>query len=256
MSGHQSYQSNEYETYEESQQSHDDAYKREVPHKVFTFAQVLIGVAFVVLAFFGILGVTGMGKSGQSFFKAVKPSYDQRFKTSSYTVEVNVTFDSYGQPNSLSMLPWDFLSEPYKTQTIEITEIIDGDASLDVTDATVTWTIDSTIYTGVSTRFSINATGIYDSTVTVVIGSSTYSRSFTIANKYIRREIRSLTDEDRDEYFDALLKLYEVDQETGEATYGSNYASAEYLLAKHLNGAGRSDCDHWHDGAGKMTQTF
>eukprot|EP01035_Chromulina_nebulosa_P020096 gene20096-26092_t len=36
----------------------------------------------------------------------------------------------------------------------------------------------------------------------------------------------------------------------GQAIYGSKFHSAEYFLHLHLQGAGTSDCDHWHDGAG------
>jgi hypothetical protein len=47
----------------------------------------------------------------------------------------------------------------------------------------------------------------------------------------------------------ALHSMYTTSQSDGEALYGSKYASAETLLYKHLNGAGTTDCDHWHDGS-------
>eukprot|EP01034_Spumella_vulgaris_P026148 gene26150-32683_t len=76
---------------------------------------------------------------------------------------------------------------------------------------------------------------------------------FQLASKYVRREIRSLTDEDREAFFDALLKVYTVPSAEGVALYGSKFKTAEDFLVKHLAGAGTTDCDHWHDGAGILT---
>ncbi len=45
-------------------------------------------------------------------------------------------------------------------------------------------------------------------------------------------------------------QMYTVEEEVGVAKYGAKFKTAEYYLFKHLNGAGTSDCDHWHDGAG------
>ena len=46
--------------------------------------------------------------------------------------------------------------------------------------------------------------------------------------------------------------MYTVEEEAGAAKYGPKFKTAEYYLFKHLNGAGTSDCDHWHDGAGSL----
>lgn len=44
--------------------------------------------------------------------------------------------------------------------------------------------------------------------------------------------------------------MYTMSEAVGVETYGKKFKTAEYYLFKHLNGAGTSDCDHWHDGAG------
>ena len=80
-----------------------------------------------------------------------------------------------------------------------------------------------------------------------------YTLSFTLAVKYVRREIRALTDDDRTKILDALYLMYTVDEVPGKATYGDKFNTAEYYVYKHLNGAGTTDCDHWHDGAGIVT---
>ena len=61
---------------------------------------------------------------------------------------------------------------------------------------------------------------------------------------------------DRAKFFEAMKKIYSVKNEAGRALYGDRFRSSEDLLAKHLNGAGTSDCDHWHDGAAIVSSTF
>ena len=68
--------------------------------------------------------------------------------------------------------------------------------------------------------------------------------------KYVRREIRDLTESDRKAFLDALYTMYTTDDETGQSRYGEKFHSAEWYSRAHLAGAGTSDCDHWHDGAG------
>jgi len=68
--------------------------------------------------------------------------------------------------------------------------------------------------------------------------------------KYVRREIRSLTDEDLEMTLDTMALLWSVPQEEGMALYGENYLSALQLLKAHLYLAGARECDHIHDGMG------
>mmetsp|Transcript_30141 Transcript_30141/g.38713 ORF Transcript_30141/g.38713 Transcript_30141/m.38713 type:complete len:635 (+) Transcript_30141:70-1974(+) len=68
--------------------------------------------------------------------------------------------------------------------------------------------------------------------------------------KYVRREIRSLTDEDLEATLDAMAVLWSIPQSVGEKMYGDNYKSAAELLKVHLKLAGDPSCDHMHDGMG------
>ena len=53
---------------------------------------------------------------------------------------------------------------------------------------------------------------------------------------------------DREKFFNALKTVYTLKKTEGRKLYGDKFKSSEDLLLKHLNGAGTSDCDHWHDG--------
>ena len=73
---------------------------------------------------------------------------------------------------------------------------------------------------------------------------------FHVTARYVRREIRDLTDADRTRYLDALAIVYRTPQADGEKLYGSNFKSAAWLVREHLYGAADRSCDHWHDDAG------
>jgi len=119
------------------------------------------------------------------------------------------------------------------TTTTDVTGILTDTTNTDVTDITTTEE-ETDSYTDSSSDDS-------------------YSYSFTLAVKYVRREVRSVTDEDRTRFLNALYLMYTTDEAEGKAAYGDQFNTAEYYVYKHLNGAGTTDCDHWHDGAGIVT---
>ena len=50
------------------------------------------------------------------------------------------------------------------------------------------------------------------------------------AVKAVRRELRRLTEEDREEYFRALHAVFTTDQEEGEAAYGPEHPEVAQTL--------------------------
>eukprot|EP00615_Pteridomonas_danica_P006595 CAMPEP_0114355662 /NCGR_PEP_ID=MMETSP0101-20121206/20388_1 /TAXON_ID=38822 ORGANISM="Pteridomonas danica, Strain PT" /NCGR_SAMPLE_ID=MMETSP0101 /ASSEMBLY_ACC=CAM_ASM_000211 /LENGTH=414 /DNA_ID=CAMNT_0001497723 /DNA_START=622 /DNA_END=1862 /DNA_ORIENTATION=+ len=70
---------------------------------------------------------------------------------------------------------------------------------------------------------------------------------------YVRRELRTLSDSDRDAFFDAAEIVFRVPTTEGQALYGSKYYSAGYYGAKHNVLSGNTNCDHMHDGLGFVT---
>ncbi|CAN0546478.1 unnamed protein product, partial [Ectocarpus sp. 12 AP-2014] len=73
--------------------------------------------------------------------------------------------------------------------------------------------------------------------------------------KYVRREIRNLTDEEREELFDAMFTLWSVrvDGGNGKELYGDDYADIFAINRLHYKGASPYECDHFHDGLGFLT---
>jgi hypothetical protein len=192
---------------------------------------------------------------------------------SASSVEISLRSPVYGELVVVSYLPWDVVAEPYKEQILSIKSFVDTDGNSinydestggsTSTDYTVIWSVNGETYTGKEISFQLDIDPqILPCSVTISRTSSggdsssgyIASRTFTLAVKYVRREIRSLSEEDRYLFLRTLRSLYDLSTEDGQALYGDKYVSAEGLLFRHLNGAGRSDCDHWHDGAGIVVQ--
>jgi len=72
--------------------------------------------------------------------------------------------------------------------------------------------------------------------------------------KYVRREIKSLFEEDREAFFQAMETLIDVPMEEGKEKYGENYRDMEYFISLHHSGAGARECDHMHHGMGFLFQ--
>ena len=57
---------------------------------------------------------------------------------------------------------------------------------------------------------------------------------FTVAVKYVRREIRSLADRDREVFFNAMSVMQRVPSAVGRAIYGRKYYSKDHFNRMHL----------------------
>lgn len=57
---------------------------------------------------------------------------------------------------------------------------------------------------------------------------------FDVEVKYVRREIRSLSDRDREMFFNTVAVLQRVPSSVGQAVYGINYYSKDYMTRLHL----------------------
>jgi hypothetical protein len=59
------------------------------------------------------------------------------------------------------------------------------------------------------------------------------NRNPQVACKYVRRDIRTLTDSDRGAFLDALEIVHRTELEEGQATYGTNFVNYEQFTAMH-----------------------
>ena len=85
-------------------------------------------------------------------------------------------------------------------------------------------------------------------------GSTRRTAAAIVICKYVRRELRRLTDADRTAFFDTLAVLYTTHTTAGQRAYGSKYMAAHDFVELHNTLSGQDDCDHLHGGLGFLTQ--
>ena len=66
----------------------------------------------------------------------------------------------------------------------------------------------------------------------------------------MRREIRSLSETEREKFFAAMHVMKRHTLTEGTALYGSHFRTHEYLLRKHASATVDKDCDQGHGGPG------
>lgn len=86
--------------------------------------------------------------------------------------------------------------------------------------------------------------------------------STRIVCKYVKRELRALTHEDKEQVLDAMAELWHNRQEEGQAKYGKTFTSIDVLVAVHSLASNDVMCDGFHEGTGfishhlALTNTF
>ena len=177
----------------------------------------------------------------------------------SQSLYISTVSNEYGVKNSSVMLPYTFLSdsfiiEPYKETTIALLDPYSSCA--------YAWNLTKTHNTSIafsgdsmdgSIVVTVTSPGRYQLNVTESCRASkdsSRSLSMFVWVKYIRRELSSLNDADREEFLDAFHTLWEVNTTAGMLLYGERYKSIKYFAVLHNDGGSNSACDEFHGGLG------
>lgn len=78
-------------------------------------------------------------------------------------------------------------------------------------------------------------------------------RRVPVAVTYVRREIRAIPREEREQYFDAVKIMGRLSTEEGRERYGPKYLSYQEIVAKHWAGVLAVPCDLGHWGPALVT---
>ena len=134
-------------------------------------------------------------------------------------ISISVSSPGYSALKALDLLPWIAIAEPHRVQYMNLDSVQINGQSLNLDTVSVSWNIDGKRFEGSSAKFTVLSTGMKNCTVTLLSKESTtdadsslpamysVSHDFQIAAKYIRRELRALTDDDRTTFFDALYTV-------------------------------------------------
>ncbi len=147
--------------------------------------------------------------------------------------------------------PWEYIVEPYRKTTLCVTNAIEG--------YYYSWYVNDWHQedgTNITMLF-LSPTGDYSTVKVYMIDSTTdvvqTSAEINVMIKYVRREIRSLIDQDRLAFFNAVSIMQRVPTSVGKKIYGDKYRSRDYFNRIHLYYGGNITCDHWHQGPGFVT---
>jgi hypothetical protein len=72
----------------------------------------------------------------------------------------------------------------------------------------------------------------------------------------VKRELRTLTERDRDRFLDAAAIMWTVNTEEGKKLYGNSYTSMNTFVGEHALASNDIECDGYHDGSGFFTRHF
>lgn len=172
-----------------------------------------------------------------------------------YTV-TNFYHERDGKPGKL--IPWlkgVKLAEPHRETTFKVTNPREGyeyfweikdvdDRSVVVASATgaeVKMTF---------TKLDLNVVSLMEVDPETKLGVRELTD--TVMVKYVRREIRSLHEDEKEELLDAMVTLWKVQVKDGEGKelYGEGYQDIWAINRLHFKAGGASTCDHFHAGLG------
>ena len=166
----------------------------------------------------------------------------------SYLLATTATFyvsnADYGTNEGFAMYPWikdRFIVEPYRTTTVAVDDYAITRFE-NISD--YTWTV-SMLGDFANTTESSGSTNSYEYVFTDV---GTYTVHVTGTNadgehlihymeqmlcRYVKRELRSLTDSDRDLFITAMSTIWKTSAGDGREAYGSGYTSIDEFVLHH-----------------------
>jgi hypothetical protein len=70
--------------------------------------------------------------------------------------------------------------------------------------------------------------------------------------RYVKRELRTLTEADREKFLDAAQALWQYNDVDGQKKYGDYFTSVQTYVIEHAQASGDIQCDQFHEGTGNQ----
>jgi len=216
----------------------------------------VIGFVIAVSLFLVAFVVSNSLLNQQQAIVSSLTNLPNKSKMETETIELIITND-YEPIASLVLYPWDHIAEPYVTSTLTASIY-----NYDTTDGTFSWTItyqhkgDGVDITALEAEGEsveavfTHAGQAYTVTIEYVDDQISVSTQISVMCKYVRRELRALSDSDRESFFNALEIVYTVDLDEGRSIYGDTYRNHQYFTIKHV---GLNRCNPFHGATAFLT---
>lgn len=186
--------------------------------------------------------------------------YDLKMKSSSLP-ELSITIGASNEYGNFSApYPWlsdnTVLVEPYKTSTLTVTSdndimtLLTFDWNVQINDQGLIQSV-----RGNNVNFEFTSTGIFEMNITVTDDSGEFVGlyNFIAICKYVKRELRSLTTDDRERFLDAAAMIWAYSTEEGREIYGEKFTGIDSFVAIHMNSSNHIMCDSYHEGSGFLS---
>lgn len=148
-----------------------------------------------------------------------------------------------------------YLAEPYKTTTLSVDDVFIGSDILywkwrESDSGLETW--------GSSIEKIFTAPGEYTIYLDAMNAKNETLTTHTIpiVVKYVKRELRALTNEDRHKFLHAASKIWKYTSSEGRAKYGEKFTGINELVEEHALASNDIKCDQFHEGSGFFTHHF
>jgi len=186
-------------------------------------------------------------KQSASFLISDTLDVDSSTETSTNNLQISV-YNYYTENDPVVEYPWALMAEPFRASKMKV-------VSGHVDGASYQWFVEGHKQgTGQVVDILFPTVGRHTVSLIQTLTDGTQNTAdFEVMVKYVRREIRSLTDADREAFFSAISVLQRVPTRVGQKVFGSKYKSKDHFNRLHLYYGGTKDCDHWHQGAGFVT---
>ena len=145
-----------------------------------------------------------------------------------------------------------YLAEPYKTTVVSVdldTENIVWKWEEEDTDNEYWGNTLEKIFTNTG-EYNLYLSGLNSNNETIV------SKTIPIIVKYVKRELRSLTSDDRHNFLHAASKIWKYTSSEGRAKYGDKFTGINELVEEHALASNDVKCDQFHEGSGFFTHHF
>ena len=209
----------------------------------------------VILTFFTLTITAGLF----IFFDTTHSlSADDNMKSTISTYDkINITVSNEYGEFSGAKYQWltdSHLVEPYKTTSFSI----NTDNTI---DNTLSWKWvhpDEDVLWGSSIEKVFTTPGKYDLYLHGIDTNNevVINQTIPVIVKYVKRELRSLSSEDRHKFLHAASKIWKYTTVEGQAKYGEKFTGIHQFVEEHALASNDIMCDQFHEGSGFFTHHF
>lgn len=219
-----------------------------------------LGIFFWILVIVGFSGFVAFFGWDRKVVQIITKYFGSRSSTTTTDLYIQASnkYGTFSAPYPwLDSTPGTQLVEPFITSKLTVTGAF-------ASGSTYQWTLDypsssdGMEWSGTSTVQEVTLTvpGSYSLSLEAFdakTGSFRGRYTTLVVCKYVKRELRALSDDDRARLWDASLYMWNTSTSAGRARFGSDFTSIATFASAYMAATGAYRCDSYHDGSAWIT---